>query len=97
MSKTVRRKTLPVPAWVTRDDGTRLGSTWVYGQLEGKARAKKIAWWKSDAREWHWSNKWIRSDVQQTYRAQARMELKRFEKNEEYEVIIPRKNLLPWD
>lgn len=42
-------------------------------------------------------SKFARSETQIKHRAQARMELKRFEKNPDHEVIIPRKELLPWD
>jgi hypothetical protein len=43
------------------------------------------------------TTKFTRNHTQVKYRAEARMELKRFEKNPDYEVQIPRKNLLPWD
>lgn len=41
--------------------------------------------------------KMVRNWVQGKHRAEARMELVRFMQNPDYEVQIPRKNLLPWD
>lgn len=43
------------------------------------------------------TRKWARIETQRKYRAEARQELVRFKQNSDYEVQIPRKNLLPWD
>jgi hypothetical protein len=68
-----------------------------------KSAGRKVAMWFGD-HGYAWRrlygkdvSKFMRGHTQTKHRAYARMELKRFEKNEEHEVIIPRKRLLPWD
>lgn len=98
MSRTIRRKNF-VPEWVTHEWKSRdsFSSAWIRVPKEGKELAKALKKHHGDTYRWDWPTKWVRNDVQTTYRAQARNELARYLKDEEYEVIIPRKNPIPWD
>lgn len=42
-------------------------------------------------------SKFAREEAQHKHRAKARVQLAKYWKNPEHEVIIPRKELLPWD
>jgi hypothetical protein len=98
MSRTIRRKGY-IPYWVTHKF-TSLGGWsygWYYEPLEGKALAKSLSEWHRCKHQYRFPSKWLRSNLQKTYKAKARMELEQFKKNPDYEVIIPRKELLPWD
>lgn len=68
-----------------------------------KAFGQKMAYWFGDA-GYPWRRtygkdirKYARNQTQAKHRSEARQELAKYLKNYEYEVIIPRKNLLPWD
>lgn len=66
----------------------------------GKEAAQKLAEITGDhGYRWHTArhSKWFINSVQRTHRAQASQELAKYKKNEDYEVIIPRKKLLPYD
>jgi hypothetical protein len=98
MSRTIRRKNY-VPIWVTHS-WERLGNGsngWGRVPKEGKELAQALHKHHGDTARWTWPSKWIRQQCQIKHRAEANVELNRYKKNEEYEVIIPRKELLPWD
>jgi len=77
------------------------GQWFKYGK--NKAFGQKMAMWFGD-HGYAWRrlygkdvSKFARECMQTRHRSKARLELARYKKNEEYEVIIPRKELLPWD
>jgi hypothetical protein len=97
MSRTVRRKNY-VPIWVTHNwDHIPFTNAWKRVPKEGKELTQALHKHHGDTNRWTWPSKWIRQQCQIKHRAEACVELNRYKKNEEYEVIIPRKELLPWD
>lgn len=77
------------------------GQWFEYGA--SKAFGQEMAMWFGD-HGYAWRrlygkdvSKFARSEAQTTHRVHAREELAKYRKNPDYEVIIPRKNLLPWD
>jgi hypothetical protein len=68
-----------------------------------KAFGQQMAFWFGD-HGYAWRRlygkdtcKFVRGHTQVQYRMDAKLELDKYRKNPDYEVQIPRKNLLPWD
>lgn len=77
------------------------GQWFVYGK--NKAFGQRIAQWFGD-HGYAWRrlygkdvSKYARGEAQHRHRAKSQQEIAKFRKNPEYEVIVPRKELLPWD
>lgn len=69
----------------------------------GKKAQQRLAQIHGDhGHRWRYINgkdnsKFARGHTQSQHRSQAKVELCKYRKTPEYEVMIPRKNLLPWD
>jgi hypothetical protein len=77
------------------------GEVFEYGT--GKIFGQRVAMWFGD-HGYAWRRlygkdvcKFARTHAQTKHRMDAKQELAKYRKNEDYEVIIPRKELLPWD
>lgn len=114
MSRTIRRKNWNYKQdkwithnheWVWRDLGHGYQwREWCWSPKPKKEVKRAIAKQRSDA-GWNTSSacgrgpgKWFRQNEQQTYRAKARTELVKFQKDPNYEVMIQANPFLPyWD
>lgn len=96
MSRTIRRKSGKEPRWV------RTTWSWPFGgriKMEGKELQKSLVKYHSD---WGYGrnspSKWFRSREEATFRSQNKVQLARFYKDFEYEVIMKSKYKMPyWD
>src|SRR5579859_275011 len=89
-----------VPRWY-KDYACVNGQWFEYGT--GKAFGQRMAYWFGD-HGYAWRRlygkdvcKFARQHAQIKHRAEANTELAKYKKNPDYEVIIPKKELLPWD
>lgn len=89
-----------VPGWY-RGYAKINGQWYRYGT--NNAFGQQMAFWFGD-HGYAWRRlygkdtaKFVRNHTQTQHRSEARQELSKYWKNPEHEIIIPRKNLLPWD
>lgn len=102
MSKTYRRKKLPIP-WHVKQELVNVGTRrwrWVDMDTESIEYKKKIAKHYSDAGSYRFKEPgpaWFRNlFTERPQRREARKELQKFLKDEEYEVMLLPKNPLEY-
>lgn len=104
MSRTYRRKKYR-PDWVTKEskefEDRNTGVLFWVWRVEVQdpiERQKLINWWHYDEVRQHWynPNKFFRKWVETRHRMECKLELKRYDKNEDYEIMSLQKKKLPW-